>query len=189
MKIKLILKKIFLSLGSIFLFYRSYELIINWEKIQSTTNAEILIFSILANLFILGSFALVGFAWPTYTLLPEKYYKIRDPRQLLKFGKKIGVPLFQKFLLLTFWRDQNQRKRYFDGTKSGIRNWIKESKSSEFGHLIPFIILLGLSIWSLLLGFWKIALVNFVLNSVANFYPIVLQRMHRARINKIIARI
>jgi len=117
------------------------------------------------------------------------YYKIRYPKQLLKFGEIIGVHLFQKFLLLTFWRDKNQRKRYFDGTKAGIRNWIKESKSSEIGHLIPYTILFGLSIWSLLLGFWKMALINFILNIFANFYPIVLQRMHRARINKIIDRI
>lgn len=189
MKIKFIFKKIFLSLGSIFLFYRSYELIVNWEKLQGSNTAEALLFSILANLFILGSFALAGFAWPTYKLLPSKYYEVLFPKQLLKFSELIGVPLFQKFLLLTFWRDKNHRKRYFDGTKTGIRNWIKESKSSEIGHLFPFIILLVLSIWSFFLGFWKIALINFALNIFANFYPVVLQRMHRARIKKIIDRI
>jgi hypothetical protein len=150
---------------------------------------EVLIFSFIANLFILGSFALAGFAWPTYNLLPDKYYRIKFPIQLLKFGKIIGVPLFQKFLLLTAWRDKKMQKKYFDGTKTGIRHWVKESKSSEFGHLIPFLILLGLSIWSLLLGFWKMALINLVLNILANFYPVMLQRMHRARINKIIDRI
>lgn len=178
-----------LSSGSIFLLYQSFRLLIDWPKIQSYNTIEVLIYCFLANLFILGAFAFAGFAWPTYKFLPDSYYQIKQPCKLLRFANNIGVPIFQNLLLLTFWRDKKQRKRYFDGTRTGIKNWIKESKSSEFGHLIPSLILLGLSIWSLLLGFWKMALVNFVLNSSANFYPVLLQRMHRARINKIIDRL
>ncbi|MEN2280682.1 hypothetical protein AAGF08_00990 [Algoriphagus sp. SE2] len=189
MKTKTILKKVFLSLGSIFLFYRSYELIINWEKLQSSNNTEAVLFSILANLFILGSFALAGFAWPTYSLLPSKYYEIRFPKQILKFGKLIGVPIFQKFLLMTFWSNKDQQKRYFNGTKTGIFNWVKESKMSEFGHLIPFFILVFLSIWSLGLGFWKMSLINLILNILANLYPVLLQRTHRARLSPILKRL
>jgi len=189
LEIKSILKKTFLSLGSAFLFYRSYELIINWEQAQTETNLELFLYSFLANLFILGAFALAGFAWPTFKLLPERYYQIKTPKKILSFTKKIGVPIYQKFLLETFWKSKKKQKQYFDGTKSGISNWIKESKSSEFGHLIPFLLLLGLSIWSLFLGYWKMGLVNLILNILANFYPVFLQRSHRARISRISDRI
>ena len=184
-----ILSKFLLSFGSIFLIFRSYELIMDWEKVQSHETLEAFIFSFLINLFILGAFAFAGFAWPTYRLLPDSYYQIKSPNQLISLSKKIGIGLFQKFLLLTFWRNKDQQKRYFNGTKSGIFHWVKESKISEFGHLIPFFILLVLSIWSLLLGFWKMALINLVLNILANLYPVLLQRTHRARLSPILKRL
>ncbi len=157
----------------------------DWDKIQSVNNLEVFIFTFLANIFVLGSFALIGFAWPTYRLLPEYYYQISNPKKLLSITKKLGVIIFQIFLLQTFWKNKKQQKDYFNGTKSGIIHFINESKRSEFGHLLPFLILLILSFWSLYLGFWKMALVNFFLNILANFYPILLQRRHRARIYRV----
>lgn len=184
-----VLSKSLLSFGSIFLIYRSVELVISWKNYQTVVLLEAFIISFLANLFILGAFAFAGFAWPTYKLLPEKYYSIKNPVLLKSVSKKIGIGSYQKFLLLTFWRNKDQRERYFNGTKSGIDHWVIETKKAEFGHLIPWILLLLLSVWSMALGFWKMAFINLVLNVFSNFYPVLLQRTHRARIIPILQKI
>lgn len=178
-------KKILLTIGSAFLVYRFYELIVTWPTMPSESLSIQFILSFLANLFILGAFAFLGFAWPTYKLLPEKYYIINQPKELLSFSKYIGVPIFQKFLLLTFWRKKSMQTSYFNGTKTGIKTFIIESKRSEFGHLIPFIIITILFIWSMIQeGFW-IAFYLQTLNIISNFYPIMLQRSHRARTQRL----
>lgn len=178
------IKKILLSIASLFLFYRSWDLILGWGKINIDSFGITMIWAFLANLFILGAFAFAGFAWPTYRLLTVKYYRIKSPKTLQNLSEKVGVPLFQKFLLATFWRDKKQRKNYFDGTKTGIKNWLIESKKSEFGHLIPFLILTGLSIWSVFSGNIQLAFLTQFMNVFANLYPVLLQRTHRARIQK-----
>ncbi|SFU08351.1 hypothetical protein SAMN04489724_3801 [Algoriphagus locisalis] len=174
-------KKILLTLASAFLMFRFYELMLTWSTLPSQSLSIQFILAFLANLFILGAFALAGFAWPTYRLLPEKYYRISQPKELLSFSKNIGVPIFQRFLLFTFWRKKAMQTSYFNGTKSGIKAFITESKRSEFGHLIPFIIVSVLFIWSLMLKEYWTAIFLQTLNVIGNFYPILLQRSHRAR--------
>lgn len=189
MTTKEVFSKTLLSLGSAFLFYLSKDIILKWPDFQTNSFSLLIFISLISNIIILGAFAFAGFAWPTYKLLPEGYYRISKPEKFQKMGRRLGLPIFQKFLLLTFWKDKKQRKRYFDGSRSGIKHWIKESKSAEFGHLIPFFILMGLSLWSLILGYWKIALINLVFNIFVNLYPVLLQRMHRARISRLIDRL
>ena len=189
MTIKEVFSKILLSLGCAFLFYLSKDILLQWSIFQTDSTGQVILYCLIANIIILGAFAFVGFAWPTYKLLPEGYYKISKPDRFQEMGRKIGLTLFQKFLLLTFWKDKKQRKRYFDGSRSGIKHWVIESKRSEFGHLIPFAIITGLSIWSLVLGFWIMVFVNMLLNIFINLYPVLLQRMHRARLSRIIDRL
>ena len=183
------IKKFLLTIASLFLFYRSGDLISGWDGINADSFGISVTWAFLANLFILGAFAFAGFAWPSYRLLPEKYYEVKFPKTGQKIANKLGVLFFQKFLLATFWRDKKQQKKYFDGTRKGIKNWVIESKKAEFGHLIPFIILTFLSIWSIFLGNFLMALLTQLMNVFANFYPILLQRTHRARIKKISDRI
>ncbi|WP_040302416.1 glycosyl-4,4'-diaponeurosporenoate acyltransferase CrtO family protein [Algoriphagus machipongonensis] len=178
-------KKILLTLGSVFLGYRSYELITSWGNMPLEPLFSKFIMAFLANLFILGVFAFLGFAWPTFKLLPDRYYQINNPKNLLSFTKRIGVPVFQKFLLLTFWRNKAKQKSYFNGSKTGIKNFIIELKRSEIGHLIPFILINLLFIWSLILkDFWTAFFLQ-SLNIIGNFYPIMLQRAHRARTQRL----
>jgi hypothetical protein len=47
-------------------------------------------------------------------------------------------------LLATLWKRKKQRKEYFNGTKNGIANMVEQSMKSEFGHLIPFVLLAGI---------------------------------------------
>ena len=178
-------KKILLTIGSAFLAFRFYELILSWGLLPTESLFSKFFLSFLANLFILGAFALAGFAWPTFRLLPEKYYQISQPNVFLSFSKSIGVPVFQQFLLFTFWRKKAMQTSFFNGTKAGIRAFIIESKRSEFGHLIPFIMISILFIWSSIQkDFWTAFYLQ-TLNIIGNFYPIMLQRSHRARTQRL----
>jgi hypothetical protein len=172
----------------LFLFYQSWRLITSWGTIQDESFDVGIFLAFLANLFVLGAFAFGGFAWPTERFLPERYYLVKQPKILLSISKFIGVPIFQKLLLATFWRNEKKQKEYFDGTKSGIAKWIIESKKAEFGHLIPLIILSALSIWSIFLGNYLLASFTQLFNIIANLYPVLLQRSHRARIQRIFDR-
>ena len=115
-------------------------------------------------------------------MFPESYYKIYDPKKLKKTYTFFKVELFRQFLLATLWKSQKQRAKYFNGKKDGIPNLIEQSMKSEFGHLIPFVIICFLSVYLLVLGQTKLGICTFTINVIGNFYPIILQRYHRMRI-------
>ncbi len=133
------------------------------------------------NLFITGIFAFSVFSWPAERLLPESYYRIYKPKQLNKFGKSIGIERFRKFLLATVWKDKEKQKGFFNGTSAGLDTFDANTKKSDFGHLIPFILLTVISVVLCYYGQWVMAFVTMFINVIFNFYPVILQRMHRAR--------
>lgn len=53
---------------------------------------------------------------------------------------------------------------------------------SEFGHLIPFIIISFVSSYLILIDLVKLILFTLLINLIGNLYPIILQRHHRMRI-------
>ena len=178
-------KKVLFTIFSIFLIFQSIKLI----GIISSLNVEAwwvnIILAILVNLFVTGIFAFAGFIYPTERLLPRSYYQIHNVSFQKKIYKLFKVEIFRKFLLATVWRKKEMQKTHFDGTKSGIDNLILQSKKSEFGHLIPFILLLLLSYYFEIIGKSNVAGITQIINIFFNFYPILLQRQHRMRIQLI----
>ena len=137
------------------------------------------------NLFITGIFAFSGFAFPTQKLLPNSYYQIHHPKTLKKIYESLRVHMFRQILLATIWKSQKQRKKYFNGKENGIPNLEEQSRKSEFGHLIPFIIIGFVAFYLFVIGLTKIGLISLLINLIGNFYPIILQRHHRMRIQLI----
>lgn len=154
----------------------------NIHNLETSSWGVIIFVAWIINLFITGIFAFSGFAFPTQKLLPKSYYKIYHPKRLKKTFELLKVNLFRKMLLASFWRSQRQRKKYFDGKKNGILNLEIQSMKSEFGHLIPFIIITCVSIYLIAIGAIKLAVVSLLINLIGNLYPIILQRHHRMRI-------
>jgi hypothetical protein len=146
---------------------------------------EQVVIAYLLTLFVTGVFAFVGFAYPTSRLLPNAYYKIKNPRALNRTFKILGVKYFQALLLLTFWGTKKNRIKYFNGTKAGLNNFIYQTKQSEFGHFAAFIIITALSLILLVYGYSLLVLFITIINIIGNLYPIILQRSHRIRIEKI----
>jgi len=176
------IKKSLLILASVFLIWQSFQLLNILNELVLNSWWKIVLIAFLINLFITGVFAFLGFALPTQKLITNTYYRIKHPMKLQKTYNILKVDVFKKVLLATFWRNKNQRKKYFNGKLEGVLVLERQSKKSEFGHLLPFIIITAVVVYLIVLGLITLATVTFIINIVFNFYPILLQRHHRMRI-------
>ena len=88
-------------------------------------------------------------------------------------------------LLFAFWGQKTNRRKYFNGTKTGLKNFIFQTKQSEFGHLGAFVVIVILSVILLVHGYVFLVIIVTLINIIGNVYPVILQRSHRMRIEKI----
>lgn len=153
------------------------------------TIGEQFLLAFLLSMFITGVFAIVGFAWPTSQIFPLSFYALKNPGILKKAYHILGVDLFRKALLIFFWGQQKNRKKYFDGTRNGLQNFIYQSKQSEFGHFASFITTILTSLILLTKGMCLLVGFLTLFNVIGNFYPVILQRYHRLRIDKLQGRL
>lgn len=179
------LKKISFITLSLFLIWQSYKLVGHLGQVSINSFLLTIFLAWIINMFITGIFAFPGFVLPTQNLLPEAYYQIHSPNVLKAWFDRLGVKTFRKILLATLWRNQEQRKGYFNGRKKGMDQLWTKSKKSEFGHLLPFIILNGVAIFFLFREHYLLAIATASINFLGNFYPILLQRHHRMRLTKL----
>lgn len=183
-----LIKKILFPLFSLFLFYQTFELV--KQVLASGSNAyshsEILTVALLLVLFITGVFAFPGFAYPTSRLMPANYYKIKNAKHLERLYRLLGIRYFRVFLLVFFWGWKKNKQKYFNGTRNGLQNFVYQTKQSEFGHLCAFVIVLMVSLILLIYAHLLLFALLTLVNVLGNLYPVVLQRYHRIRIEKLL---
>lgn len=138
----------------------------------------------LFNLYFTGVAAFSVFALPVERLLPDAYYHINRPKNLQRFAKNIGLEGFQRLLLATVWRKKEKQKDYFNGKSTGLAEFDTNTRKSEFGHLIPFILLCFVTVILVIFGHAVASLTTLLINIFFNFYPVILQRVHRIRIGR-----
>ena len=179
-------KKVLFPLFSLFLAYQTIGLLqtIYASKESNYSFLVVFIIGFLITLFITGIVAFPGFVFPTNKLLPKSYYEIKNAERLKKIYQILNVPLFKKLLLIFFWGSKRNRKKYFDGSRKGISNLVYQSKQSEFGHFIAFILIVISSIFLLAKSFFITFIVVSIINLIGNVYPVILQRYHRLRIER-----
>ncbi|MAW94012.1 MULTISPECIES: hypothetical protein [unclassified Leeuwenhoekiella] len=182
-----LIKKIAFTLFAFFLAYQVYFFVETLIRSDPNTFSVSLhfIFAFLLSLFITGVFAFLGFIYPTHKFLSNTYYEIQNPVRLKKIYVFAQVDLFRKALLLFFWGSRKNRKKYFNGTRQGIRNFIYQTKQSEFGHLAAFIVTLIACVMLLYFNYYWLVIFAFLINILGNAYPVILQRYHRIRIGKL----
>lgn len=142
--------------------------------------------AVLLNVFITGMVAIPGFAFPSHKLFGTGYYVVKNPSLIQKLYKVLRVELFRRGLMLAFWGRKNNRRKFFDGRASGIENFTYQSKQSEFGHMLSFLLLSLACVALLFKGYYVLVLVASIINVVGNLYPSILQRMHRIRIERVV---
>ena len=179
------LRKLLLTIASIFLIWQSYKLLTQIHHFQSNSWTNSLFLGAIINLFITGIFAFAGFAWPTERILSPNYYLVQNPDRLKNIYKLLRVDLFRKFLLATVWKSKAQQAKHFNGKKNGLDMLIEQANKSEFGHLIPFFLITFVCCYFIWMGYYKLTILTFVINIIFNFYPVLLQRHHRIRVQRI----
>lgn len=177
------IKKTGFILMSIFLTHQSVQLIKGIPTNNAIESFGLATFlSWYLSLCITGVFAFTGFALPTQKLMPESYYQIREPKILKKYYQLLRADIFQYLLIKFIYGKPKNKAAYFNGKKSGINDFIINTKKSEFGHLIPFIITAFLTLYSFYYGKYLFGIGLLVFNILGNFYPIIVQRYHRTRL-------
>ena len=181
------IKAIILLLLALILLYMSYSLVYQMLRQEQVFSfKEALSLAALTNLYFTGVIALIGFALPSSKLLPKKYYRINNPKSLIGVYQTLGIKWFKYFLLITFWRAKKKQKQFFNGRKDGLKNFIFQSEQAEFGHIISFLFIEIFALVMLVRSNFEFALYCSVINVFFNFYPVVLQRYHRIRIQRIL---
>lgn len=180
-------KKILFLLFSLFLTYQSYKLV---ETLWHAQPKELgwslhLVFAVLINLFVTGIFAFPGFVLSTNQLLPEKYYAIGKPGRLNQVSRVLQINSYKKFLLFIFWGKENNRKRYFNGSRSGLEHFDYQTRQSEFGHIAAGAVVQVVTFAIAIKGHLLFALLSTTINLIFNIYPALLQRVHRMQLNRI----
>ncbi|MGB3798492.1 MAG: hypothetical protein WA952_01685 [Lewinella sp.] len=179
------LRKLFLTTASLFLVWQSWKFAGQLYGFRNGSLPEIILVAWVFNLFVTGIFAFAGFAHPTERLLPDSYYHVSKPGLLRRWYHLLRVDWFRRALLATLWRGKDQGKRYFNGRRDGVANLRMQSMKSEFGHLLPFILL---SLYAGYLAYRSAYLLGaaiFFINVIGNLYPVLLQRYHRMRLQRL----
>jgi len=151
---------------------------------ESDSFPYIIVNAIFLNLFITGIFTIV-YSFPIYRILPESYYKIKNDRHLNYLNRLLKIELFRSFLRLIIWTKKNNRNYFFNGTRKGFKEFEENTKKSEFGHFIPFILIISITIYIGIFNDWKKALLILIIDFAFNFYPFILQRFIRMRLTRV----
>lgn len=184
-----VLEKVGLGAVSLFLAVYSWDLLAQLRALASPPSlVEAAFWGWLIALSVTGIFAFAGFGFPTEKLLPDGYYRVAEGDRLLALYRTTGARWMRRVLVLVDrWWGRN-RFSYFSGTRDGLEDFERRTRKSEFGHLASFAVLLPVSLVLLLSGQAVAASVSLLANWVGNFYPAVIQRQHRLRIQRIRAR-
>ena len=172
----------------------SFSIFLIWQSIQWTSNiiqrtdlnniGDIVIHAILLNLFITGIF-LVGYTVPLNKLLPNSYYTSVESRSFAALCAILKIDLFRKIMRLTFWSPRNNKKHFFNGRKSGLNEFERNTRISESSHTFAFVIIMVVSLFISFVGSSYLVITVTLINIIVNFYPAILQRFHRMRLQKI----
>lgn len=118
--------------------------------------------------------------------LTSPYYKDKTWERRGKIYESLGINFFRKLLVLIGWEKLNKKSAPVVKDTKALMHLHYQTKKSELGHLIIFIIVLGFNIFvALKFGFAK-SLWLLVLNILLNLYPILLQRYNRPRVERAI---
>lgn len=182
-----VLKQTLLVLASSFLVFQSFGLLSGMDYYADIRFWPAVFLAWVINMFITGIFAFAGFALPTQRLLPARYYHIANPGQLKRLYQAFGVERFRKLLLATLWRSKAKQQRYFNGRADGLKHLAEQSKKAEFGHLLPFVLLSAVGTYIVFFVQPVLGILCLFINFLGNFYPVLLQRHHRMRLQRIAA--
>lgn len=105
-----------------------------------------------------------------------------------KIYRNIGVNGFRKLLVLIGWEKLHKANNPVKRTLEILKNLEYNTRQSELGHLIIFLIVLAVNLYVGINYGFGCSIWLLVLNILLNAYPMGVQRYNRPRLRKIIKR-
>ena len=112
------------------------------------------------------------------------YYKEQNWEKSGKIYRSLGINLYRKLLVLVGWEKLNKKANPVNKNVDALLHLLYRTKQSEFGHLIIMFIVTGFNIYAAMKYGILESIWIFTLNILLNFYPIILQRYNRPRLQR-----
>ncbi len=114
------------------------------------------------------------------------YFKDKNWEQKGKIYEQLGIHFFRKLLVIVGWEKLNKKENPIKNNLAALVHLEYRTKQSELGHLIIFFIVGGFSIYVAIRYSFSASGWLIFLNLLLNFYPILLQRYNRPRLQRAI---
>ncbi|WP_414706134.1 hypothetical protein [Salegentibacter sp. UBA1130] len=131
----------------------------------------------------------MGVAYFTQIFKPKlssTYFNPKEWENEGKIYKWFGIHAFRKILVWTGWEKLNKASNPVKKNFTALKHLEYNTRQSEFGHLIIFLIVLAFTIFVILYYGFQQSLSLIILNILLNVYPIGIQRYNRPRLRKAI---
>jgi Glycosyl-4,4'-diaponeurosporenoate acyltransferase len=113
--------------------------------------------------------------------LPASYYVTRPFETRGRVYDYLGVRWYQRLLRPWLWSTKPALLRSQPGTRQTM---IRATQDPEAGHLIIFVVIIAITSWALVLGWWDTVAWLLLFNLLHNGYPVLSMRQVRARLNR-----
>lgn len=121
-------------------------------------------------------------AWDGLSVrLPASYYATRPFEKGGRVYDYLGVRWYQRLLRSVLWSVNPALLRSQQGARQTM---IRATKHPEAGHLIIFIVIIGITLRALASGWWDTAAWLLLFNLLHNGYPVMSVRQIRARLHQ-----
>jgi hypothetical protein len=115
------------------------------------------------------------------TRLPASYYTTRPFEKGGRIYDYLGVRGYQRLLRRVLWFVNPALLRSHPEARQTM---IRATQDPEAGHLLIFAVILGITLWALVSGWWDTVAWLLMFNLLHNGYPVLSVRQIRARLNR-----
>lgn len=121
-------------------------------------------------------------AWDGLSIrLPASYYATRPFESGGRVYDYLGVRWYQRLLRPVLWSMNPALLRSERGARQTM---IRATQDPEAGHLVIFVVIVGITVWALVSGWWDTAAWLLLFNVLHNGYPVLSVRQVRARLHR-----
>jgi hypothetical protein len=113
--------------------------------------------------------------------LPASYYVTRPFERGGRLYDYFGVRWYQRLLRRVLWSLDPALLR---SQRDARQTMIRATQDPEAGHLVIFVVIIGITLWPLVSGRWDTAAWLLLFNVLHNLYPVLSVRQIRARLQR-----
>ena len=120
--------------------------------------------------------------------LPAHYYRLRSVETESRLYRRLGVGAFRWLLFKSGLEHLNFSARLSHG-RTGLMKFERGIREAETDHAIACLVMIVVTLYTAMNGWWAFASWLVLANVVANVYPIMLQRFNRARLLPVLTKL